>query len=113
MTAERLQSRRIEDLQAELRAFVIERDWDQFHSPKNLAVSLSVEAGELLENFQWLSDQESRALSPEVVAEVAAEMADVLLYLLGLGEKLNIDLVDAGFRKLEVNKLKYPVERSK
>ena len=92
-----------------LRAFAADRDWAQFHSPKNLACALSVEAAELLEHFQWLTEAQSQALAPEQHAEVAAEATDVFLYLLQLCDKLNIDLLDAAQRKLQVNAEKYPV----
>ena len=91
-----------------LRKFVAERDWDKFHSPKNLAMALSVEAAELLEHFQWLSEEQSRKLTPEKLAEVRDEMADVLVYLVRLADKLDVDLLDAAAKKIEKNALKYP-----
>jgi len=100
-------------LQARLREFAQARDWDQFHSPKNLAAALSVEAGELLEHFQWLTEEQSRTLSPEKLGQVAEELADVLLYTLQLADKLGIEPLDAAWRKLEINKEKYPVERAR
>ncbi len=103
------------DLQAltqSLRDFAKERDWAQFHSPKNLASALSVEAAELLEHFQWLTEEQSRHLPGQKKAEVAAEAADVLLYLLQLCDKLDIDLVQAARLKLIVNGEKYPVARA-
>lgn len=106
-------SKDIPALQAALRAFAQERDWEQFHAPKNLAAALSVEAAELLEHFQWLTEEQSRNLSTEGRARVAEEMADVLLYMLQLADKLGIDPIDAAWKKLEVNKEKYPVERAK
>ena len=93
-----------------LRQFAAERDWDQFHSPKNLVMALSVEVSELMEHFQWLTDQQSRELPPAKIDAVALEAADVLLYLLNLTDKLGIDLVDAAHRKLAINAQKYPVE---
>ncbi len=95
-----------------LRDFAKARDWEQFHSPKNLASALSVEAAELLEHFQWLTEEQSRNLSAPKTAEVAAEAADVLLYLLQLCDKLNIDLMAAARSKLIVNGEKYPVARA-
>lgn len=92
-----------------LRDFAAARDWQQFHSPKNLACALAVEAAELLEPFQWLSEAQSRALAPTKKAEVAAEAADVLLYLLQLCDQLDIDLVEAARLKMIVNGEKYPV----
>lgn len=94
-----------------LRQFAAERDWDQFHSPKNLAIALSVEAAELLEHFQWLTEAQAAALPPEKLAEVRDEMADVLLYLVRLADKLDVDLVAAGREKIAKNALKYPAER--
>ena len=91
-----------------LRQFAAERDWDRFHSPKNLAIALSVEASELLEHFQWLTEEQSKALAPEKREEVRDEMADVLLYLVRLADKLDVDLLDAATKKIAKNALKYP-----
>lgn len=93
-----------------IRQFALERDWEQFNSPKNLACSLTIEAAEVLEHFQWLSDSQSRELPADKVQAVALEAADVLLYLLNLTDKLGIDLVAAAHRKLLINAQKYPVE---
>ncbi|WP_447777219.1 nucleotide pyrophosphohydrolase [Variovorax boronicumulans] len=98
----------LQRLTQDLRDFAQARDWEQFHSPKNLASALSVEAAELLEHFQWLTEAQSRSLGPEQRDEVGAEMADVLLYLLQLADKLGIDLIDAAKRKMVVNAQKYP-----
>ncbi|WP_426702921.1 nucleotide pyrophosphohydrolase [Rhodanobacter sp. Col0626] len=103
----------IEALQASLRTFAAEREWEQFHSPKNLAAALSVEAAELLEHFQWLTEEESRLISAEKREAVAEEVADVFLYLLQLADKLGIDPLDAAHKKLLANAVKYPVERAK
>ncbi|WP_309681883.1 nucleotide pyrophosphohydrolase [Polaromonas sp.] len=92
-----------------LRDFAQARDWERFHSPKNLASALSVEAAELLEHFQWLTEAQSRTLSAPQKSAVAAEAADVLLYLLQLCDKLGIDLVEAARLKMIVNGEKYPV----
>ena len=91
-----------------LRAFAQEREWEQFHTPKNLACALSVEAAELLEHFQWLTEAQSQALALDKKAEVAAEAADVFLYLLQLCDKLGIDLIAAAQAKMLVNAEKYP-----
>lgn len=99
----------LQTLTLALRQFAQARDWAQFHSPKNLASALSVEAAELLEHFQWLTEAQSRKLAEPVKAEVAAEAADVLLYLLQLCDKLNIDLLEAARLKMIVNGDKYPV----
>lgn len=99
----------LQSLTQSLREFAEARDWEQFHSPKNLASALAVEAAELLEPFQWLTDEQSRHISAPKTAEVAAEAADVFLYLLQLCDKLDIDLIEAARMKLIVNGEKYPV----
>jgi NTP pyrophosphatase (non-canonical NTP hydrolase) len=106
-------SRNLDDLQAAQRSFAQERDWGQFHTPKNLASALAVEAAELLEHFQWLTEEQSRSLSEQKRVQVGEEIADVLLYLLQLADKLQIDVLDAAWRKIGLNGEKYPVERSK
>jgi NTP pyrophosphatase (non-canonical NTP hydrolase) len=98
-----------EELAARLAEFARERDWDQFHSPKNLAMALAGEAGELLEHFQWLTERQSQDLPADAQDAVALEMADVLLYLVRLADRLGIDLVAAAHRKIELNAIKYPV----
>lgn len=103
----------MQTLKSALREFAKERDWDQFHSPKNLAAALSVEAAELLEHFQWLTDEQSRSLSKERRRAVAEEIADVLLYLIQLSDKLDVDPMHAAEEKLKLNALKYPVERAR
>lgn len=103
----------LQSLTQALRDFAKARDWEQFHSPKNLASALSVEAAELLEHFQWLTEDQSRNLSEPKQAEVAAEAADVLLYLLQLCDKLNIDLVEAACAKMIVNGDRYPVDSAR
>ena len=100
----------IQSLTNELRTFAKQRDWEQFHSPKNLASALTVEAAELLEHFQWMTEEQSRQPSAAKTAEIAAEAADVFLYLLQVCDKLSIDLVMAAKEKIQVNKKKYPVE---
>src|SRR6185436_14519106 len=97
-------------LRRALRQFAAERDWDQFHSPKNLAIALSVEASELLEHFQWMPEADSQSLPAPTLDAVREEMADVLLYLVRLADKLDIDLLDACKSKLAVNEKKYPAE---
>jgi dCTP diphosphatase len=103
----------LESLRNQLRTFAAERDWDQFHSPKNLAAALSVEAAELLEHFQWLTEAQSQQLPPETLAEVRAEVADVLLYLIRISDKLGIDLIAAAKEKIAANAQKYPVEKAR
>lgn len=101
----------LSDLAAELDRFATARDWHQFHSPKNLASALIVEAAELLEHFQWSTEAQSRELTEPQRAEVAAEMADVLLYLVQLGNALGIDPVAAAQDKLKLNEARFPAER--
>ena len=103
----------LHSLTQSLRDFAKERDWEQFHSPKNLAAALTVEAAELLEHFQWMTEEQSRHPSAAKKEEIAAEAADVFLYLLQLCDKLNIDLTGAAQLKLSVNAAKYPVESSR
>jgi NTP pyrophosphatase (non-canonical NTP hydrolase) len=97
-------------LRERLREFARERAWQPFHSPKNLAMALSVEAAELLEHFQWLTEAQSRALPPDRLAAVGEECADVLLYLVQLADQLGIDLLDAARRKMARNAQRYPVD---
>ena len=92
-----------------LRTFSAERDWDQFHTPKNLAMALAGEAGEVIEHFQWLTADQSAALDDDTRAAVALELADVLLYLVRLADVLDIDLAIAARRKLAINGERYPV----
>lgn len=102
-------------LQIELAAFAADRDWDKFHTPKNLAMALSGEAGELLERFQWLTPEQSELgmLSSDTLQGIEEEMADVLLYLLRLADRLNVNLEAAASAKLQRNAVKYPVEKAK
>jgi dCTP diphosphatase len=100
----------LQGLTGQLAQFAKERDWAQFHSPKNLASALVVESAELLEHFQWLTEDQSRKLESADREAVAAEMADVLLYLLQLSSALGVDLVAAAQAKLKVNAAKYPVQ---
>jgi len=103
----------MEALLDEIRTFVIERDWEQFHAPKNLAIAVAVEAAELLEPFMWLTPDESRAAPPSLRERSAEEAADVFICLMMLCDKLGIDLLEAARRKLEKNRAKYPVEKAK
>jgi dCTP diphosphatase len=103
----------LHELREALRLFAAERDWDQFHSPRNLATALAVEAAELLEPFQWLNESESRDPPPATRAAVEAEMADVLLYLVRLADRLDVDLAQAARNKIARNAEKYPVEKSR
>jgi len=103
------------NLKDAMRRFVAERDWEQFHSPKNLVMGLSVEAAELMEHFLWIDNEVSRQVvqQPAALGEVADEMADVACYLLALANTLGIDLSDAILGKLGKNAQKYPVEKCK
>jgi NTP pyrophosphatase (non-canonical NTP hydrolase) len=103
----------LSQLRDALREFAAERDWDQFHSPKNLASALAVEAAELLECFQWLTEQQSRELTPEQLAQAREEMADVLNYLVRLADKLDVNLMDAAREKIRKNALKYPADKAR
>jgi NTP pyrophosphatase (non-canonical NTP hydrolase) len=103
----------LEGLRDALQRFASDRDWNQFHCPKNLAIALNVEAAELLEHFQWMSDADSTALDPELQAKVREEAADVLLYLIRLADKLGIDLMAAASEKIALNAKKYPVEKAR
>ena len=100
-------------LSARLDRFAAERDWDQFHNPKNLAMAVAGEVGELIEHFQWLTPEQSANLPEATREEVALEAADVLLFLVRFCDKLGIDLGAAAERKLELNAAKYPVEKSR
>lgn len=98
-------------LRDKLRAFAEVRDWDQFHSPKNLSMALMVEAAELMEHFQWLSEAQSANIAVEDKPAIAEELADILLYLVRLSDKLGVDLREAALHKLEKNAAKYPAEQ--
>lgn len=107
-------TRGLEDLEAltlRLRRFAEERDWEQFHSPKNLAMALSVEVAELAEIFQWLSEEQSLALDPGRRRRAEEELADVLVYLVRLADRLGVDLLEAAARKMADNERKYPAAR--
>jgi len=103
----------LEELRRRLAEFAEKRDWDQFHNPKNLAMALAGEAGELIEHFQWLTPEQAARLSKATREEVALECADVLLFLLRLCDKLDIDLAAAARKKLVINAKKYPVRKSR
>jgi dCTP diphosphatase len=98
----------LEDLRSAISAFIQERDWEQFHSPKNLVMALSVEVAEIVEHFQWLTEEQSKDLSPVKLAEVREEIGDVMIYLTELAETLGIDPVEAAMAKVETNTEKYP-----
>lgn len=100
----------LQAIRAMVRVFVQERDWDQFHTPKNLACALSVEVAELLEHFQWLAQGQAAELGTEGMQQVRHEMADVLVYLVRLADKLEVDLGAAVQEKMVLNRAKYPAE---
>jgi dCTP diphosphatase len=100
----------LEDLRSAIGAFIRERDWEQFHSPKNLAMALSVEVSEIVEHFQWLTEEQSRNLPPKKLAEIREEIGDVMIYLTELADKLGIDPVEAAKTKVAINGQKYPAE---
>jgi len=103
----------LNDLKRRLREFAEARDWEQFHSPKNLSMALSAEVAEILEHFQWLTEEQSKNLPKDKLAEVETELADTLIYLVRLADKLDIDLLKAAESKIEVNEQKYPVDKAK
>lgn len=101
----------LEKLKRRLSDFAAARDWDQFHSPKNLSMALIAEAGELLEHFQWLTESQSARLPVEKLAAVRHELADVLIYLIRLADKLDVNLLDAVEEKMAVNEARYPADK--
>jgi NTP pyrophosphatase (non-canonical NTP hydrolase) len=101
----------IENLNTVLKEFAVVRDWEKFHSPKNLSMALIVEAAELVEHFQWLTEEQSYKLSKEKHQEVGYEMADILLYLIRLSERLDIDLIAAAEEKVKINEKRYPADK--
>jgi len=100
-----------ESIKLKLREFAEQRDWDQFHSPKNLSMALNVEAAELLEHFQWLTESQSSSLDADTLNEVADEIADIQVYLIRLADKLGVDIVAATEAKIEKNAAKYPANK--
>lgn len=101
----------IDDIQRAVEVFATERDWNKFHTPKNLAIALSVEASELLEHFQWIDGKETQQLPAETLAAVREEIADVQVYLARLADKLNIDIFNAVEEKMVKNRENYPIEK--
>lgn len=104
---------RLDHLRLRLAKFADERDWDQFHNPKNLAMAIAGEVGELVEHFQWLTFEQAADLSSQTKDEVALEAADVFLFLLRLCDKLDVDLAAVAERKLALNAEKYPVDKAR
>lgn len=103
----------MQELIKKLKEFANERDWEQYHSPKNLVMALSVEVAELVEHFQWLTQAESYKLSPDKLRKIEGEIGDVLIYLTNLADKLGIDPLKAAKEKITINKKKYPVNKSR
>lgn len=103
----------LESLRQAVAKFAQDRDWEQFHSPKNLVMALSVEVAELMEHFQWLTEQQASGLDAETLAQVTDEIADVQIYLVRLADKLGVDILAAAGKKLVKNAEKYPVEKSR
>ncbi len=103
----------MKDLIKQLRKFASDRDWGQFHSPKNLAMALSVEVAELLEHFQWLSQAQSDVKDPEKLEAIKQEIGDVLIYLTMLSDRLGIDPLTAAKDKIKINRQKYPADLMK
>lgn len=103
----------VEEINRELRQFAIDRDWEQFQSPKNVAMALIVEAAELVEHFQWLTEEQSYQLAEEKLKEVSHEMADIMIYLLRMSDRLNVDLLQAVQEKMKLNAEKYPADKVK
>ncbi|MGD9172504.1 MAG: nucleotide pyrophosphohydrolase [Candidatus Thiodiazotropha sp.] len=101
----------LDDLNCRLKAFAQNRNWEQFHNPKNLTMAMIAECAELVEHFQWLTPEQSMNLSQEKHDEVALEMADILIYLIRCAERLDIDLIEAVERKIAINEARYPVEK--
>lgn len=101
----------LDELRQRISAFVEERDWAQFHTPKNLAMAMIVEAAELVEQFQWSTPHESQQLTPEKLEAVSHELADTFVYLLRIAEVLQIDLIEAANQKIELNAKKYPADK--
>ncbi len=103
----------MEELIKKLREFAAERDWEQFHSPKNLAMALVVEVAEIVEHFQWLTEEHSRNLDPEVLLKVREEIGDVQIYLARLADQLGMSPLEAALEKLEINRQKYPSDKAR
>ena len=101
----------LQKLNQRLLTFARERDWEQFHSPKNLAMALIAECAELVEHFQWLTEDQSQQLSDSKKDEVAMELADILIYTIRTAERLDIDLVASANRKIAINESRYPTEK--
>jgi NTP pyrophosphatase (non-canonical NTP hydrolase) len=103
----------LDNIKAELKKFAQDRDWEQFHSPKNLSMALSVEVAELLEHFQWLKEQDSYQHNDKKAQDIAEEIADIQIYLVLIADQLKIDIIDAVNKKIERNKERFPIDKVK
>lgn len=103
----------LSELNARLKDFAVKRDWEQFHNPKNLSMALSGECGELLEHFQWLTPEQCLQLDENQKTEVSHEMADIMIYLMRLSERLDIDLLQAVYDKMAINEKRFPIDEVK
>jgi len=103
----------LDDIKKTLATFAKDRDWEQFHSPKNLAMALSVEVAEIVEHFQWLNEEDTNTLTTEKRHAIAEEIADTQMYLLLLAEKLDVDIIQSVNQKITKNAEKYPIEKTK
>lgn len=101
----------LEDLRQRLAEFAAAREWDQFHSPKNLSMALIAEAAELVEHFQWLTEEQSHALPADKLQAVRHELADILIYLIRTADKLGVDLIAAAYEKIAINEQRYPADK--
>ena len=101
----------LQDLKEQMATFVRERDWEQFHNPKNLSMSIAIEAGELMEHFQWQTVEQSKRLDAAALQEIGEELADIVIYSLSMANYLQIDLSDTVLAKMEKNRCKYPKEQ--
>ena len=102
-----------EELRERLARFAHERDWDQFHSPKNLSMALIAEAAELVEHFQWLSEADSSQLPADKLEEVAMELADIQIFLIRIADKLGVDIAATAWKKIDINESRYPIDKVK
>ncbi len=99
------------DLNQRLKAFAQARDWEQFHTPKNLSMAMIAECAELVEHFQWLTPEQSMQLPADKLDEVSLELADILIFLIRCAERLDVDLIAAAYRKMEINESRYPADK--
>jgi NTP pyrophosphatase (non-canonical NTP hydrolase) len=105
-------SNTIQELSDELKNFAIQRDWEQFHTPKNLSMALIAEAAELVEHFQWLTPEESQGIEGDKLKDISHELADIFIYLLRMAEQLDIDLLAATREKMAINETRFPAEHT-